>query len=176
MTKQLISPRFIVLTLIVIAAAITRALPLFIPHIWNFTAVGALAVFSGAQFKDKIVAFVLPLAAMALSDLFIGNGFSSLVYTGFVAMVICGFLIRNRKSVTNILLSSICSAIVFYLITNFAFFYPATLYPRNLSGIYTSYVMALPFLNNMIVGNLIYGFVLFGSFYFLEKRYPALAV
>ena len=176
MTKQLISPRFIVLTLIVIAAALTRALPLFIPHIWNFTAVGALAVFSGAQFKDKILAFVMPLAAMALSDLFIGNGFSLLVYTGFIAMVICGFLIRNNKTVTNVVLSSICSAVVFYLITNFAFFYSVSLYPHNLTGIITSYTMALPFLNNMIVGNLIYGTVLFGSFYFLEKRYPALAV
>ncbi len=176
MTKQLISPRFIVLTLIVIAAALTRALPLLIPHIWNFTAVGALAIFSGAQFNNRGLAFAMPLAAMALSDLFIGNGFSLIVYSGFIAMVACGFLIRNKKSVTNIVLGSISGALVFYLITNFSFFYSVSLYPRNLTGIITSYTMALPFLNNMVVGNLVYGTVLFGSFYVLQKRYPALAV
>ncbi|MBC7745656.1 MAG: hypothetical protein H7096_11185 [Flavobacterium sp.] len=169
------SPRFLILTAIIICAALTRALPLFIPHIWNFTAIGALAIFSGAQFNDKRLAFVMPLAAMALSDLFLGNGFSMLVYLAFTVMVVCGFLIRNKKSVPNIILSSIGGAISFYLITNFAFFYSPSLYPHNLEGIMASYIAALPFLNNMVAGNLVYGTILFGSFYILTKRYPALA-
>ncbi len=176
MNNHFNSSRFWVLTLIVILAAATRALPLFIPHIWNFTAVGALAVFSGAQFGDKKLAFIMPLAAMALSDLFIGNGFSLLVYAGFLAMVMCGFIIRKKAGVLNITLASVLSAVVFYLITNFSFFYPATLYPRNMGGIIQSYIAAVPFLNNMLIGNLIYSAVLFGSFYLLEKKYPHLAV
>ena len=85
--KDLLTPRFIVLSLLVIAAALTRALPYLIPHIWNFTAIGALAIFSGAQFSNRGLAFILPLAAMAISDIVIGNGFSVLVYIGFTAMV-----------------------------------------------------------------------------------------
>ena len=112
---------------------------------------------------------------MALSDLFIGNGFNPIVYIGFVIMVLCGFLIRNRQTVTNLLVGSISGAVLFYLITNFAFFYPATMYPHNLSGILASYVAGLPFLNNMLVGDLIYGTALFGSFYLLRQRYPVLA-
>lgn len=174
MTEQIRSPRFLVLTILIVCAALTRALPLLIPHIWNFTAIGALAIFSGAQFSDKRLAFIMPLAAMALSDLFIGNGFSMLVYLAFTAMVLCGFLIRKKVSIPNVALSSIAGALVFFLITNFAFFYPVTLYPHNMQGIMTSYIAALPFLNNMVVGNLIFGGVLFGSFYFLSKRYPVL--
>lgn len=173
--KQIESPRFIVLTLLVIAAALTRVLPLAIPHIWNFTAVGALAIFAGAQFSDKRVAFILPLAAMALSDLFIGNGFSWLVYTGFVAMVACGLLIRNKVNTVNVVLASFISASVFYLITNFAFFYPISFYPHNFAGVMTSYTVALPFFRNMLIGNLIYSALLFGAFYLLSKRYPVLA-
>ena len=172
--EQIKSPRFIVLTLLIIAAALTRVLPFLIPHIWNFTAIGALAIFAGAQFNDRRLAFIMPLAAMAISDLFIGNGFSLLVYTGFVAMVVCGFLIRNKINTTNVVLSSFISAAIFYLITNFAFFYPITTYPRTVSGILASYTAALPFFRNMLIGNLAYAAVLFGSFYLLSKRYPVL--
>ncbi|MFM6976436.1 MAG: DUF6580 family putative transport protein [Sphingobacteriaceae bacterium] len=175
MNHAIRTPRFLILTLLVLAAAATRALPLLLPHTWNFTAVGALAIFAGAQFNDRRLAFIMPLAAMAISDLFIGNGFSLVVYGAFIAMVICGQLVRNKKTIANLFLSSICGAIIFYLITNFALFYPANMYPHNLSGIMASYVAGLPFINNMLAGNLIYGTILFGSLYLLEKRYPVLA-
>ena len=168
------SPRFIVLSLLVIAAASTRALPYLLPDMWNFSAVGALAIFAGAQFEDKRFAFLMPIAAMAISDIFIGNGFSILVYSGFAAMVACGFLIRNKISSLNILLASFVSAGVFFLITNFAFFYPSTLYPRNISGILTSYAAGLPFFRNMLISNILFSAVLFGRFYLLSKRFPAL--
>ena len=173
--KDLLTPRFIVLSLLVIAAALTRALPYLIPHIWNFTAIGALAIFSGAQFSNRGLAFILPLAAMAISDIVIGNGFSVLVYIGFTAMVACGFLVRSKFTVTNVILASFISASVFFLITNFAFFYPATLYPHNFSGILTSYAAGLPFFRNMLIGNMVFSAVLFSSFYLLSKRYPVLA-
>lgn len=173
--KHINTTRFIVLTLLVIVAALTRALPYLVPHIWNFTAIGALAIFSGAQFSDKRMAFIIPLAAMAVSDIFIGNGFSLAVYTGFVAMVGCGFLIRNKVNTTNVILASFISASVFFLITNFSFLYPVTMYPRNISGILTSYAAGLPFFRNMLIGNLVFSALLFGSFYLLSKKYPVLA-
>jgi hypothetical protein len=175
MIQTIKTPRFLVLTLLIVAAAATRALPLLVPHVWNFTAVGALAIFAGAQFSDKRLAFVMPLAAMAISDVFIGNGFSAVVYAGFVAMVACGLLINKRQSVGSIFASSVLGAVVFFLLTNFAFFYPSTLYPHNAAGILASYAAGLPFFNNMLASNLIYGAILFGSFSVLSKKYPVLA-
>ena len=165
--------RFFVLSLLVIAAAATRALPLLLPGIWNFTAVGALAVFAGSQFQDKRLAFIIPLAAMALSDMFIPSGFSPIVYAGFVAMVACGVAIRNKVNASNIALASIAGALIFFLITNFAFLYPW--YPHNLNGVMLSYLAGLPFLRNMLIADVIYGVLLFGSFYLLERKYPSLA-
>jgi hypothetical protein len=176
MTKQIKSSRFIVLTLLIIVAASTRALPILVPHIWNFTAVGALAIFAGSQFSDKRFAFIVPLLAMAISDVFIGNGFSPVVYAGFLAMVACGTFIKGRISVSNVGLASITGAVVFYLITNFAFFYPETFYPHNFGGIIQSYIMGLPFLKNMLIADLIFGVALFYGFYLLEKKYPALSL
>ena len=162
MIEQIKSSRFITLSLLVLLAACTRALPLLIPSIGNFTAIGALAIFAGSQFSNNRFAFTIPLLALAISDWFIGNGFNILVYVGFIVMVACGTFIRNRVSVTSVALSSMGSAVAFYLITNFAYFYSPNLYPHNFTGVLTSYAVALPFLRNMLIGDLFYGFVLFG--------------
>jgi hypothetical protein len=173
--KDILTPRFIVLSLLVIAAASTRALPYLLPHMWNFTAVGALAIFAGAQFSNKKLAFIMPIAAMAISDIFIGNGFSLVVYLGFFAMVACGFLVRDKVNLINIGLASFISASTFYLITNFAFLYPVTMYPHNITGILSSYAAGLPFFKNMLISTFIFSGVLFGSFYLITKKYPLLA-
>jgi len=165
--------RFLVLTVLVLAAAATRLLPYYFQSGWNFTAVGALAVFAGSQFKNKSLAFLVPLAAMAISDLFLGNGFNKMVYAGFIAMVACGVLIQNKINTQNVALASIAGAVIFFLITNFAFLY--TWYPHNLQGIIQSYLAGLPFLRNMIIADAIYGLALFGGFYLLEKRFPQLS-
>jgi hypothetical protein len=112
---------------------------------------------------------------MSISDVFIGNGLSLVVYTGFVAMVACGFLIRNKVNTTNVILVSFISASVFFLITNFAFLYPSTRYSHNISGILTSYAAGLPFFRNMLIGNLVFSSILFGAFYLLSKRFIGLA-
>lgn len=174
MTKTVLSTRYLVLTGLILLAACTRALPLYIPHIWNFTAVGALAIFAGAQFQNRGMAVLVPLMAMAVSDMFLGNGFNLVVYIGFIVMVGCGMAIRGKVTPTSIAVSSVTGAIFFFLITNFAFLYPW--YPHNMSGVIQSYVMGLPFLRNMIIADAIYGTILFGGFYLLEKGFPKLAM
>ena len=43
-----------------------------IPHPPNFTPLLGMAVFSGAMLDKKLLAFMVPLGAMFLSDLFLG--------------------------------------------------------------------------------------------------------
>ncbi len=177
MKKEENALRFAVLTLLVILAGCTRALPLFIPHIWNFTAVGALAVFAGSQFRNKFVAMLIPLAAMAISDQFLGNGFDVVVYLSFMVMVLCGVAINGRTTVTSVGLASIVGAVLFFLITNLNFVYDQhSLYPHNFQGIVASYVAGLPFLRNMLIGDAIYGTILFGTYYALQLKFPKLAM
>src|SRR4051794_725798 len=49
---------------LVSAAALSR----LIPHPWNLTPVNAIALFSGAHFSEKRLAFFVPLTAVFLSD------------------------------------------------------------------------------------------------------------
>ena len=58
-------PRTAVLTALVCAAAWSRLLP----HLPNFTAVPAMALFSGALVGRRALAYALPLLAMLVSDL-----------------------------------------------------------------------------------------------------------
>ena len=55
--KTLFTPRFIFLTALIIIAAITRLLP----HPPNFTPIAAIALFGGACFSNKKLAFILPI-------------------------------------------------------------------------------------------------------------------
>src|SRR4051812_15610756 len=119
MENKLINPRFAVVTLMIVAAAITR----FLPHPPNFTAIGSLALFGGAMYADKRLAFIMPLLAMAVSDLFIPYGFLPSVYFSFAAIVLIGFLMRNKVSITSVAVASFASAVLFFVVSNFFMWY-----------------------------------------------------
>src|SRR3989304_3347283 len=125
--EKLINP------LIIIVAAVGLRL---LPHIPNFTPIGAMALFGGA-YLDKRLAILLPLSAMLLSDLFIGF-YSPVVmlsvYGSFVLIGLIGMWLRGGKSPKNILLASISSSVLFFLITNFAV-WAAGSYSRGLDGL-----------------------------------------
>lgn len=172
MKNTITSPRFLVITLLILVGITTRFISAEF-QLWNFTAIGATALFAGAMFTDKRFAFIVPILALMLSDLFIPGGFNYVVYACFALVVFIGILIRNNPSVKNIVLGALSSSLIFYLITNLPIFY--SMYPNTFGGAIASYTAALPFFRNMVAGDLIYSGVLFGSFYFLTQRFPVLA-
>ena len=154
---------FLPIAILIFLAAITR----FIPHPFNFTAIGAMALFSGANFKDKRFAYLMPIAVMLLTDLFLGFHFSILpVYACFAFTVWLGTRISNKQNFLNVAGSSITSSVVFFLITNLPFWYlDQHLYPMSLEGTLQSYTMGLPFFLNQIVGDLFFNGVLFSVYH-----------
>src|SRR6185295_3116707 len=84
---------------LIMLAAITR----FIPHPFNFTAVGAMALFSGAVFKERKFLFLMPVVVMFLTDIVLGFHFSIIpVYACFVFTVWIGIKISKRQTVFTI--------------------------------------------------------------------------
>jgi hypothetical protein len=136
------------------------------PHLPNFTPIAAIALFGGVYLK-RGHALLLPVAALFISDLFIG--FDSwrgrtVVYGSFMLVGLIGLLIRKRKSLAIVVGGSLAGSLVFYLITNFAFLYPQTMYPHTLQGVMQSYINALPFFRYSLLGDLIYTGLLFGAY------------
>lgn len=153
--------------IIVLIAAILR----LVPHLPNFAPIGAMALFGGAYLSRK-QAFVLPLAAMVLSDFFIGfDGFASRasVYGSFILIVLIGLWLKKHRSFQNIILASLASSVLFFVITNFGVWAFGELYPKTSEGLVACFVAAIPFFRNTIAGDLFYTGVFFGGYELVHK-------
>lgn len=147
-----------------------------IPHWPNFTPIAAMALFGGAYFGKKHLAFLVPLLAMFVSDLFLGlHQWMIAVYISFALVVGIGILLQSRIKVGTVLIASLSSSLLFFILTNFAMWVGSPFYPQNIGGLIECYIAALPFLNNGIMGDLFYSTLFFGGFYLAQLRFPVFA-
>src|SRR2546430_7520469 len=106
----------IILTTVALAA-ILRVLP----HPWNLTPIGAMALFSGAMFRNRWVAFLLPLAGLFAGDLFVGfHKLMFVVYASFAVSIAIGRWLAQTRSVSRIGGAVLLGALQFFAVTNFA--------------------------------------------------------
>lgn len=173
MNRSIFTPRFFVVSGIVVLAVVLR----LIPHLPNFTPLAAMALFAGTYLKRKELAFAIPMAVMFISDIFLGFHQTMIaVYVSLAMVVMIGFYLRRNVKVHRVIVASLVSSLVFYAITNFAVWTSGMVgYPMNASGLMQCYVAAIPFFRNALLGDLFYNAVFFGSFYFASLRFPALA-
>lgn len=165
------TPRLSALILLALAAAATRLLP----HPPNMTSVTALALFGGAYFGNRWLAFALPLLALLGSDLLLGfYPGMEVQYLSFAVIICIGLTLRRRRSLARITAAAVAGAVSFFVLTNFGVWALGTLYPRTLAGLEACFVAAIPFFRNMLVGDLFYTAVLFGGFHLLELRFSGL--
>jgi hypothetical protein len=148
---------------LILVAAILR----FLPHPPNFAPITALALFGGSYLKNKKLAFIIPLGAMLVSDWFIGFYYWPImlsVYFSFAISGLLGLWLKKHKSLPKVLGVTLLASVQFYLITNFAVWAFGTMYPLSISGLFASYINALPFFRNTIFGDLSYVAGLFGLY------------
>lgn len=160
MRSQLSKKQLIIISFILIAVLFR-----LVPHLPNVTPITAAALFSGVFLSDKKLAFIIPLAAMAISDIFLGFTLISLfVYS---AIILIGFMgIYSKKmSIKTILLSSIS----FFMITNFGVW--LIWYPKTLEGLVECYTLAIPFFRNSLIGDFVYSGILYYGYQIVANRY-----
>lgn len=166
--------------LFVVTAIAIAAMTRILPHPSNFTAVGAMALFAGATMSNRWLSLLIPAAALFITDLFLGfHNTMWAVYGAMALTTMIGWAIRDRQNFITITGGSLISVMLFFLITNSAmwvvgFFTPDGFYAQNASGLTASVVSGIPFLNNSILGQLVYTAVLFGAFHAVRVYKPAL--
>ena len=164
--------RMLIVVYFVLFAAVVR----IVPHPWNFTPVGAMALFSGAKLGRSWKAFLLPLAALFLGDLFVGfHRLMPIVYFSFCLSVLIGIAFRNRQSLKPLSLATFVGALQFFVVTNFGVWAMENFYPHSYAGLVTCYIAGVPFFGNTLVGDAVYATLLFGGFALLERLVPGLS-
>ncbi len=148
-----------------------------IPHIPNFAPITAMALFGGAYLNKKY-ALIVPIAAMVISDIFLGfNASTPMVYTSFFISGLIGLWLKNHKNLHSVISATLFSSIIFFILTNFNFWYATALYPKTFNGMIDAYVMAIPFFRNTVLGDLFYTGVFFGGYelvlHFFKSKKPA---
>jgi hypothetical protein len=163
---------------LILLAACTRLLMHFLPvPVYNFSPIGAIALFGGAYLGHRRLALVVPFAALFLSDLVINNfiygqyyeGFawytSIWIYVAFALVMVAGrFLLAGKKTPLRIAASSVVASLIFFLVTNLSVWLESGMYTKDAAGLSTCFVAAIPFLQNTLLGDLFFSSILFGVY------------
>jgi len=184
MSLQKINLRSSLLILMIIIAGASRLINFNHLTGWsNFTPVGAMALFGGAYFSDKWKAFLVPLLTLFISDIaldYLYFGKFMLFYSGalpvyiaFALMVLIGTYIK-KVNVTNVVLGSLGAVLVHWIITDIDPWLQGTMYAKSFYGYGESLIAAIPFERGMLLGNLIYGAILFGGFELAKSKFAVL--
>ncbi len=163
----MIKPRLAMIVSMVAAAVASRLLP----HPWNLTSVAAVALFSGAYLEDRRLAFLVPLAALFLSDLVLGfyKGMA-VVYFSFALIVCIGLWLRSRRRPLAIIGATLAGSVLFFALSNLGVWAFGGFYPLNGAGLAACFTAALPFFRGTLEGDGLYSLILFGGFALLERN------
>lgn len=169
MTTQ--QSRIVIISGMILGVALVRLLALPFP---NFAPIGAMALFGATYFKQRSLAFILPLTALFITDAIIGfHQIMPFVYGAFVATGMIGLLLRNNVKTGHLALAGLASSILFFLVTNFGVWVTMP-GPKNMATLMVTYELGLPFFQYTLLGDFFFISVLFGSFALLKQRIPAL--
>ena len=132
----------------------------------NFTPTAGVAVFAGLYFRAPIMAFLVPLAVMVVSNLGIqsyGNwGMLTVVYAALLFPVALSRVLsrttsnRRRLRPMGMVACGVLPSIFFFIVTNFAVWYGGGLYPLTWAGFVTCFTQAIPFYHFTLLGDLLF--------------------
>lgn len=166
--------------LILLGAAIRVALV----DVPNVKPIAAMCLFGAAYFSSRWVGVIVPLVALLLSDLIQqlimpSRGFYGelmfFTYGAFALIALMGFLLRDRVTVPRLALTGVSGSIIFFLVSNFGV-WAVGAYARDLSGLLTSYEMAIPFYWKTLVGDAFFITVMFGAYEWARRQAPSLVL
>ncbi|MDR1674899.1 MAG: hypothetical protein LBR86_00275 [Tannerella sp.] len=184
MENKKVNLRFGIIGVVILLAAASR----LIPHPAGFAPIAGMALFGAAYYSKRYWAYILPIAAMMLSDIVLNTWvysaymdghmlwWSLYTYGALALIVLMGTFTLKKVRVLNMAGSAVGASVIFYLVSNFGTWISSGMYLHTWEGLGTCYVAALPFFRNGLAGDLLYTGVLFGAFELLMYSFPSLKV
>jgi uncharacterized protein DUF6580 len=139
----------------------------------NFTPMAAIGLLAGYVFVRRTTALLVPLVAMAISNLALESyddwKVAAAVYASFLVAPLLGRSLREKTTVIKIVVAATLPAVLFYLTTNFAHWIVDSqhvhgMYSRDWNGLLDCYAAGIPFFRSMLEGDVLFGGVLFGLY------------
>ncbi|HET6992968.1 MAG TPA: DUF6580 family putative transport protein, partial [Bacteroidia bacterium] len=166
MKNSIFTPRLLFIAVAALAAALTR----FIPHPWNFTAIGGMALFAGTFTPKRWLSLLIPMSVMVLTDAVFGfHNTAWAVYFSFGLITMLGWTMRKRQTVLGFAGTSFAASVLFFFITNAAMWLVGfwtnepLLYPKSINGLWMAIDAGIPFYSyNFLISQFVYGGILFG--------------
>ena len=172
MKTQIKNNNFWLITGLISAAVIFRILSNTF-FFFNFTPVIAIALFSGAKFQDKKWSVIIPVVSLFISDVILSylNNFDIFhntilfTYGSILLVILLGRLLNSeRLNISKTAVFTLLSSLLFFVITNIGVWLFSNMYTLDLTGLTKCFVLAIPFLQKSIAGDLFFATVLFGVY------------
>jgi len=164
----------IAIALVLITLAVITRLSAIENQLPNFTAVGSVLLFSTFYFKNSKLNFLLPIAIMFISDLFLLSFFgvnsqSTGNYLAFLVYVIMSSHFIKKIKIKNVALAGVSGATLFFLISNFLVWLNTGIaegdYSLTLGGLFHCYAKGFsPWYTNQLMADLVWSAIIFGVY------------
>lgn len=141
---------------------------------WNFSPLMAISLYAGATISDRRLRFGLPLLTLILSDLAIWavtGEFSWAFPSGYWSSYLCNMIavlmgtgLRQLNGTSRMVAGIGCgisAEVIFFVVTNFVYFWTQTDLPHTLAGLNACYIAAIPFATKSFQSTLFYSALLF---------------
>lgn len=185
-----ITPRVIIIGLFLLFAAFSRVfIARFAPDLANFSPVGALALFAGAQLGLRWKSFIMPFSFLILSDILINvwvfEGQYGIMYDSFywtylvvAAIIVLGHFFASSQKVGGILLSSGLATLTHWGILDFIYWVAGgtsissgLVLSKDMAGLLEAYAQGAPFAKNFAMGTVAYSLILFGVYALVPSKW-----
>lgn len=143
-----------------------------LPHAPDFTPVAASALFAASVLRVRPLALFVPALGLLIGDAMLGfynAPIMAAVYGALTLPACAAFLPQQLHRARVIAPLLVASSFIFFLVTNFAVWAFSPMYEANAAGLLKCYVAALPFLRNMLTGDLLWGLALFGGYWLAQR-------
>lgn len=135
-----------------------------IPHPVNIAPIGAIALFGGSKLPKRYAVSVI-VATMLLSDVLIGfHGVMAYTWGSYLLIALLGGFVLQKTSVIKIGGMALTSSFLFFTISNFGVWLHSGMYTKTIDGLIQCYIMALPFYQNTLIGDVFFSSLLFGGY------------
>ena len=128
----------------------------------NFTPTLSLIIFASYYFRNLTISSSIVLLSQIVSDIFIGfYSYIFFVYGSFLVIIYIAPIIMKKLTTMSVLVTSVISPSIFFIISNFGVWFAGSLYTRDLNGLIECYVAGLPFYDESLLSTILFSYTIF---------------